>query len=111
MEKYNGWVNYPTWNINLWLGNDEGLYGRAMELTREAVANNTETVYAGEDDDEGTEVLDRDGAVQDLATSLEEFCDEIRPESGFVADIYGWAVKHVDWREIAEHHVDDEVEA
>jgi hypothetical protein len=111
MSTYNGWVNYPTWNINLWLGNDEGLYERAQQLTRAAIADYTETVYAGEDDDEGSEVLDRDGAVQELAEQLEAFCGEQSPESGFVADIYGWAVRQVDWREIAEHHVDDEVDA
>lgn len=23
---YNGWKNYETWNVALWLGNDYGLY-------------------------------------------------------------------------------------
>jgi hypothetical protein len=30
-QGYNGWKNYETWNVALWLGNDEGLYNLARD--------------------------------------------------------------------------------
>jgi hypothetical protein len=97
LPTYNGWPNYPTWNVALWMDNDEGSYAYARELTAQAIGWQT-------DDGE----LNRDGAIADLAESLESWHEEAAPElEGFAADVYGWAIGFVDWRHIAEHLIEE----
>ena len=31
---YQGWTNYETWNVALWIGNDQDLYNVAKSLAR-----------------------------------------------------------------------------
>jgi hypothetical protein len=84
-ETYNGWKNYPTWAVNLWLENDEGLYNATLE--RAAFASNQADPTNG------------------LASSLRYWVvDELAPDLGasFAADLLGYAFGEVDWHEIAD---------
>lgn len=34
-KTYNGWTNYETWCVNLWLSNDQGSYNATREIVAE----------------------------------------------------------------------------
>lgn len=84
-NEYNGWTNYPTWNVALWLGNDEALYNVARDMARKA------------------------STIEELAGLLHELIAENTPTTtGPYADILGWSLQLVNWYEIARHWFDDE---
>jgi hypothetical protein len=98
-RKYNGWTNYETWAIALWLNNDQGSQEHAIDLAREAYS-----------DAEGE---DRKGdAARELAEQLKEECEAGIPDgiAGTVyADLLQSAIDEADWYEIAESFLDDDL--
>ena len=95
MSGYNGWTNYETWNVKLWLDNDEGSYLYWRERAEERYA-------------EGKAGEDMDSAVSDLRDELQSSHEENMPEvHGTYADLLGAALSEVNWHEIAESLMED----
>jgi hypothetical protein len=46
-EEYNGWKNYETWNVALYLDNDEGTYLAVKEYVRYALNSTDDLSYDG----------------------------------------------------------------
>lgn len=44
-EKYNGWKNYQTWNVALWIQNDYGLYTAARDFVSRQKDKNSRSLY------------------------------------------------------------------
>lgn len=107
-ENYNGWKNYPTWAVNLWLANDEGLYRATLEMA-------TEAVESAPDDSNVPAIWSADEAARfRLADTLKDWVrDELAPDLGasFSADLLGYAFDLVDWEEIAASWIEDSVNA
>jgi hypothetical protein len=98
-NRYNGWTNYETWNLKLWLDNDQGLAEYWQEAARTAVDDTDET------DDSDTRK--REAAVE-LAEQLESDTRENAPDvTGFYGDMLNTAIGAVDYREIAEALIED----
>ena len=91
-NRYNGWRNYETWLCNLWFDN----------FFVEDAAN----MYAmAEDESEAIMLLE--SYIEDTVTEL--VMGGIDDASGFLPDIMGAVFRIIDFREIAEHYIDDAV--
>lgn len=90
---YNGWTNYETWAVNLWMSNDQGSSEYWEEQAREVLER---------------EDFDKDSAKSDLADMIQEQHDETQPAvDGVFSDLLNAAMSEVNWYEIAEHYIDD----
>src|SRR3954447_22707483 len=88
-RKYNGWANYETWAVKLWLDNEEPSYRYWTEAARD---------WHGRED-----------AARGLAGQLKEELSESNPldEPSLYSDLLWAALGEVDWHEIAESYLDE----
>ena len=86
MSTYNGWTNYETWNVKLWLDNEEGSQREVARMAR------------------------RSASAYDLGQALRDMVTEDAPDLGasMYADLLGAALSEVNWLEIAEAYREDE---
>jgi hypothetical protein len=105
--RYNGWHNYETWCVNLWMSNDAGSDEFYRELAQQAW-NDSEP----ETRNDGSALFTRDEiAIRTLADRLKDNHEEQQAEltgiMGIFADLLTTALGEVDWHEIAEHYISD----
>lgn len=98
--KYNGWNNYETWCVALWLRNDEGSYRYWQDVTQECW-----------DDAEADKTSTRkENAAIALADRLKDEIEEGSPladEASLYSDFLRSAISEIDWHEIAENWLEE----
>ena len=87
-KTYEGWSNYETWAVKLWMDNEEGTYRYWRREARNATS------------------ADR------LADQLKDEHTDAAPEvEGVFGDLLTAALSEVDWLEIAESLIADNEDA
>ena len=87
MTTYNGWANYPTWAVHLWLSNDEGSYEEAR-----MIANGSGSP------------LEREQKLRDCVLDYHI----IELTGSLSSDLLGYAARQIDWSEILDAFLDED---
>lgn len=99
-ETYNGWTNYETWCVNLWMNNEQGSHEFFLENARQiheetAAYNNTGLKL------KNLQTIRFANWLQDY------YSQENWPElSGVYEDLLRGAFDAVNWDEIARHYIE-----
>ena len=100
--RYNGWTNYETWAVSLWMDNEEGTHDHWISVAEDVYNNEAE---------EQKHFSKYDDAVVILADKIKEAHEEALGEQlecavmnvSLWADLLNASLSVVNWREIAEH--------
>lgn len=104
LEKYNGWTNYETWAVGLWIDNDEFSQSRAQELGKEMLKN------APKDSNVKNKIWTVcETAKFRLSEKLKEQYENDNPlldkEASLYSDLLNASLSDVNWDEVAESYL------
>jgi hypothetical protein len=95
-EGYNGWENYETLLLGLWLGSEELTQQYWANAAQEAIDSATASEYLTREQEANRNLENR------LKSEIENGGLDVTGETGLYADLLGAALGSVNYREIAD---------
>ncbi len=102
-KSYNGYTNYETWCVNLWIDNEEGSYNHVYAMASD-VFESSEDSY-----NYSINFTKEENALNELEDQIKDYIKETNPladNASLFSDLLGSALDNVNWREIAENWIE-----
>ncbi|HEY4307988.1 MAG TPA: hypothetical protein VGN12_00925 [Pirellulales bacterium] len=100
-NRYNGFTNYETWAVSLWMSNDRAAfdYFRTLAFVTLSTEKSRSTKESAPED-----------SIRSLANTLRQEFEErspVREHATVYADLMNAALSEVDWYELADNLLSD----
>ena len=107
LKKYQGWTNYETWAVGLWIDNEYPVYSEVERMA-------TEKAKTAKDDKNVKEGIwtECEAARFNLADQIKDMVEENNPlaeKADLYSDILRANLSEVNWHEIAESHLEGKI--
>ena len=96
-QEYEGWKNYETWCVALWINNDQGTQETVLDMARACKGNKGIVASVNQ-------------SHYDLSHQLKDWIEEQNPladSASMFSDLLNAALSEVDWYELAESFLQD----
>lgn len=112
-KKYNGWTNYETWNLALWMDNEQGSYNfwreQAQEAWEAADAPSANALLTGREPftrEEKAKIAISHTLKDHFEEQMADMLDASGQSGSMWADLLGAALSEVNWPEVAGNMIE-----